>query len=224
MPENQPPNAEGPNSIKAVGPENSSATIKTTLISVIGPVLVALVTTVGAIIVGSPSIRLNSEKIDNLKKPSLPVGTVVASILDPVEFAKAAGDPDNFDLVKSKWKLADGSSVPGTDYAKLRGIKPLPNLCGVFLRGKKNNSAQIEMKDVEEIDLGFYRGDKVGPHTHSIMVNNTGANVIYNLDPGIDYTIGHHTFGPDRLVAGWNDGPETLPKNVTVNYYIRINN
>jgi hypothetical protein len=36
-------------------------------------------------------------------------------------------------------------------------------------------------------------------------------------------STGHHKDGTDGLVKGWT-GSETTPKNVTVNYYIRINN
>ena len=56
-------------------------------------------------------------KANTLTNQSVPVGTIVASILTREQFAKAAGDPSNFDLRTSKWGFADGGSVDGTDYA-----------------------------------------------------------------------------------------------------------
>jgi hypothetical protein len=201
---------------------------------VIGSVVVALVTTLGTIYVNSTGIKANTNKLDALKtkiealdakadalkKTNLPIGTVVASLLAQAEFAKESGDPDNFDVTKSKWTLADGKAVSGTGWAALRDNAPVPDLRGVFLRGKKNSSKREEMKNVGDFALGEYQADKVGPHQHAIMVSNS------NGTPGavgILYSTAPDTYGPDRLVAAWNDGPETLPKNVTVNYYIKIN-
>src|ERR1019366_6827966 len=206
---------------KSAVPPKPDTSVKTTLITVIGSVVVALVTTLGTIYVNSTGIKANTNKLDALKtkiealdakadalkKTNLPIGTVVASLLAQAEFAKESGDPDNFDVTKSKWTLADGKAVSGTGWAALRDNAPVPDLRGVFLRGKKNSSKREEM-------------NKVGPHQHAIMVSNS------NGTPGavgILYSTAPDTYGPDRLVAAWNDGPETLPKNVTVNYYIKIN-
>lgn len=101
--------------------------VKTTLITVIGSVAVALITTLGTIATNRNGIAENQQKIqdltqkaDALGKPAVPVGTVVASLLTEVEFAKEVKDPDNFDLAKSKWTLADGKTVSGTKWASLR--------------------------------------------------------------------------------------------------------
>lgn len=203
----------------------ASVSVKTTLISVIGSVLVAALTTYGTIASNSKGIQKNADKLEalnakatSLEKPGLPVGTVIASLLTPAEFANAVGDPDTFDLSRSKWTLADGKTASGTAWAKLRGDEPVPNLCGVFLRGKNNGKRE----NVREMDLGKYDPDIVGPHQHTIMVNNDTANAVRDQGPGIVYQTGHHTDGPDRLVAAWS-GAETQPKNVTVNFYIKIN-
>jgi hypothetical protein len=106
--------------------------------------------------------------------------------------------------------------VSGTHYAELRGNASLPNLCGVFLRGKNNGSRN----DVPEIDLGKYQPDTVGPHQHKILIRNPisplkdGVGIVYSTEP--------HDSAFDRLVAP-SEGPETQPKSVTVNFYVKIN-
>jgi len=198
----------------------ASNTVKTTLITVVGSIVVAMVTTLGTIYINTTGIRANTAALDTLnaktdavKKLGVPVGTIVASSLTPREFAKASGDPDNLEVTKSRWTLADGKSVAGTTYATIRGEIPIPNLCGVFLRGKANKRAGID-----EIALDEYRPDTVGYHQHSAQVANPGVIA----GGGIVYGGSTRTEGTTALIAAW-PGPETVPKNVTVNYYIKIN-
>ena len=70
-----------------------------------------------------------------LQQDFAPVGTIVASFLNDSEFAKAVGENvgDGFD--KRKWILADGSTVRDTEFARMTGNKPVPDLRGMFLRG-----------------------------------------------------------------------------------------
>jgi hypothetical protein len=124
------------------------------------------------------------------------------------------GDPEDFDLGKSKWTLADGKAVAGTKWASLRANAPIPNLCRMFLRGKANGKRD----GVPEVDLGIYQEDMVGPHQHDSRVQNGGPT----KDVGIQFGGNTATVGPDKLVEKWNT-LETRPKNVTVNYFIRIN-
>lgn len=207
-------------------PDNS---VKTTLITVAGSILVALLTTVGTIATNSGGIKANTEKLDTmskeigvleakadaLKKQDVPVGTVIASLLNQTEFAQATGDPDDFDVTKSKWTLADGKTVHGTAWAKLRSDGPVPNLCGVFLRGKNNGKRE----GLEEVSLGDYRPDTVGPHSHELKLSNPqlpGGGLLW------DGGRNHSEEPPSGLVLS-SKGVETQPKNITVNFYIRIN-
>jgi hypothetical protein len=204
-----------------------NTTVKTALITVIGSIVVALLTTVGTIWSNTGGIRENKAKLDALNVQAsafrLPIGTVVASLLKPPEFAKEVGDPDTFDVTKSKWTLADGKSVSGTRWAALRANASIPNLCGVFLRGMNNKTRT----DVKEVELGDFTPDTVGPHTHNVRYldpnapeTRVGASILW--DGGKRFTVGPN----DAFVQGvvTNEAlPETSPKNVTVNYFIKIN-
>jgi hypothetical protein len=226
MPDSPAPNPEAP--AKAEG----SSTVRTTLITVIGSVVVALITTMGTIWSHGSEIQANAQKIDALKsqadaltKRELPVGTVVASLLTPVEFAKEVGDPASFDVKTSKWTLANGKSVSGTRWAELRADAPVPNLCGMFLRGKNHGKDP----NLAEIDLGQPQADSVGQHKHIQRVFDPSApDLKERVGGGILWNGGYRfTDKVDIYVQGiaTDDArPETRPKNVTVNYFIRINN
>ncbi len=177
--------------------------------------------------VNTGGIRETKDKLDALNVQAnafkLPVGTVIASLLKPSEFAKAVGDPDTFDVTKSRWTLADGKSVSGTRWAALRANASVPNLCGVFLRGKNNS----KRPDVKELELGDFASDTVGPHKHYVRYYDpnapeaqVGASILW--DGGKRFTVRPN----DDFVQGVPTSealPETSPKNITVNYFIKIN-
>jgi hypothetical protein len=210
----------------------AGTTVKTTLIAVIGSIVVAIITTLGTIWTSSTQLHKNSVEIlenkDKLKGIKidaaafkLPVGTVVASLLDPAEFAKEVGDPETFDIKASKWTLADGKSVSGTRWATLRGNAPVPNLCGVFLRGKNNG----KRTDVKEIELGQFTPDTVGPHDHNVRFYDPtgtahGASILW--DGGKGFKVEKNSDFVQGVVTS-DSLPETSPKNITVNYFLRIN-
>jgi len=153
--------------------QSSSTALKTTAIAVIGSIVVAALTTYGTIHASSGGIQENATRLDSLNKKAdqltkkeLPVGTVVASLLDSKEFPSEVGDPATYDVKASKWTLADGKSVSGTRWAELRGDAPVPNLCGMFLRGKSNG----KRSGVEEIELGKEQSDSVDQHQHNVRV------------------------------------------------------
>lgn len=204
----------------------SSENVRTTLITVVGTIVVALVTTVGTLY---SNILGSRDKIGKIQADvgafKLPVGSVVGSLLTPVEFAAQVGDPDNFDVTKSRWTLADGKSVSGTGWAKLRANAPVPNLCGVFLRGKNNGVRNDKDHPVPELELGQYDPDLVGPHDHNILVQHSGSpggGMLWDGGKG-------GKLGVDPLVEGVyydanaRDPHETRPKNVTVNFFVKIN-
>ena len=141
--------------------KKSSGNAKTTLITVIGSVLVAGITTWGTIHANGTKIGENSQKLDQLQQkaddlssPGTPGGTIIASVLTREQFARAAGDPPDFDLKTSKWGLADGGSVDGTGYASAASSSWLPNLEAGFPPGHND-------KRLEEVTLGNGRKIKV---------------------------------------------------------------
>lgn len=110
----------------------------------------------------------------------LPVGTVVASVLEPKIFLSEGRN--------ERWHLADRSSIPiGSAYEKLVSNATidskdrLPDLRGVFLRGI--NSGRSDSKQDPEGDkrvAGSYQSDQFRNHDHSYarmqgVTNGRGA-------------------------------------------------
>jgi hypothetical protein len=65
----------------------------------------------------------------------LPVGTIISSYLQLVQFAQAIGESEGSSSDRRTWILADGREVIGTRFAILTQGKPVPDLRGMFLRG-----------------------------------------------------------------------------------------
>lgn len=158
-----------------------------------------------------------------------PVGTVVPSLLTESQFQSELG---------THWVLADGRNVTGTRFASLFGSNTLPDMRGVFLRGKDNGAG----KDSERA-LGNYQTDAFQGHQHGQMFgSNAGHNIPENTTASTGGTyqssVGNasgyfsgnfngYQVITSNIYAGSNGTPrtdnETRPKNVTVNYFIKIN-
>ena len=202
--------------------------VKIAVIGVIGSVLVALITTLGTIASSSSRIKETSDQVNNLQEQTstlrlvtIPVGSIIPSSLNPVEFAREAGDPSTFDLNKSKWTLADGKSVSGTHYAELSGNAPVPDLRGVFLRGKNNGRADGH-GNPQELNLGDFQDDQFQDHVHEINRGGNTANgtEVYAFPANTNSGIARE---PTNYITQGKHGDETRPRNITVNYYVRIN-
>lgn len=162
----------------------------------------------------------------------LPVGTVIASMVEPKEFAKISGDPPGFNPEKSKWYPADGRDAPGSKWAEVKGVR-VPDLRGVFLRGLdytdidrilESNSPQRD-PDANRTpgSLQLHQFQSHG-HMHPTELKSEkwygdGAKL-----RGITET----PFGPLEPVALTHGvkvqhGPETRPTNIAVFYYVKIN-
>jgi hypothetical protein len=137
------------------------------------------------------------------------MGCIEQSTLTEAQFQHANG---------SNWVLCDGRTIVGTKLAQLTGISNAPDLRGEFLRGKNFG----HFPDIEEADLGVPEADTVGPHKHNILVvdmssPNTGGGILW--DGGKRFVL-----GVNPLVQGVSPAaPETRPRNVTVNFYLKIN-
>jgi hypothetical protein len=151
----------------------------------------------------------------------IPVGSIVASMLTESQFAQEVGDPPNFNLGTSKWTLADGKPVPGTRYAALRQNEPVPDLRGIFLRGK-NHGRNDGKGNSQEANLGDFQDDQFEDHVHEI--NRGGTEGSHDGEYALP---AYHNTGvprePTNYIVSGKHGNETRPRNVTVNYYIRIN-
>jgi hypothetical protein len=167
-----------------------------------------------------------------IKRDFAPVGTVVASILDPVSFAEIIGEREGDLYTKRKWILADGREVVGTDYARATKGKPVPNLQGMFLRGIDLKNKR-EPGDVQHFSTALPTKDFTGTtsangnHAHSGSMapgpgdryNAGGSNYLVPF-PSNTGVAGDHTH--QVTITGGGDA-ETRPENVAVYYYIKIN-
>ena len=165
-----------------------------------------------------------------------PVGTVIASLLSESEFQGLFG---------KSWALADGRAVEGSGYEKLTGNKNVPDLRGVFLRGKNHDRASDSGNPDGDLTVGTFQGDALQEHTHSYNlgmgkkgredlsgsfgVGDSGASTTtrgrakerVHLAIPIKREALARTLGVDRD-KGIRIGSESRPRNVTVNFFVRI--
>lgn len=151
------------------------------------------------------------------------MGEIVSSILTREKFLEAYGD---------KWMLADGSEAPrNSQYRKyidkyLPHMKGrLPNLCGTFLRGFNNG----QKFNPEDKLLGEFQYDSFALHGHGIqwISRNEGKSIgngkYNNVYPWLPNGYSDRPDNATSKGASEVGGAETRPKNVTVNYFIKIN-
>lgn len=135
----------------------------------------------------------------------LPVGTVIHSMLTTAQFASEYGD---------NWVLADGRSATGTRYAAVTGLSTIPDMRGVFLRGKG-----ATYNPDGDLALGTYSTDKYLSHAHTVTMwsgagGSSGGYTQYSSN--FDTSLSNQPTN----AAGNN---ETAPRSITVNIFIRIN-
>ena len=186
----------------------------------------------------SALLKIEEAKKNNLDQ--LPVGTVIASILEPKIFLSNGRN--------KKWHLADDSAVPlDSTYgsivkdAAIQKKERLPDLRGVFLRGM-NSGRSDGSQDPEGAArvAGSLQGsatalptneftattNMAGEHTH-----NFNKPYPYNADSGshprakADAAGTTSPAGNHEHTVTVNSGGdiETRPNNVAVFYYIKIN-
>jgi hypothetical protein len=153
------------------------------------------------------------------------IGDVVHSILDEATFQALRG---------ANWVLMDGSDITGSALADIIGTT-LPDARGQFLRGKNNGRADGQEDPAGERALGDQQTDNMQGHNHDYFAS-TGTSTIGGQHIGTvsGSTRGAHATGspPGGDILGPTDdtlgngvprkGPETRPKNLAVNIYIRI--
>ena len=169
---------------------------------------------------------------------NLPVGSVVYSILDENTFQAQMGGVE-------RWVLADGRSLAGqhTQYENLLHDDEIPNLLGVFIRGKNNGRADGNQNPDGEILLGSVTAHRFGRHGHT---GSTGTDAPDHSHGFGGYNFNAH-YGNDNAAQNLNTpvngfsrqtdgasgrhthaipaegGPDTAPTNVTLNPFIRVN-
>lgn len=136
------------------------------------------------------------------------VGEIVASMLSEEEFKKLKYSDD--------WVLADGRKI-GTNnkFYQITGKSKVPDLRGVFLRGKNHKRDTNRGNPEGDLSLGEYRDDVFKRHDHGGIYGGEGDKY------GMLDKYRYHASGYKKIEA--EGGIETRPRNVTVNYFIKIN-
>ena len=161
---------------------------------------------------------------------AMPVGSIVASVLDYPRFCKVNEQSEILNLKKSKWAPCDGRSVGGSDYASYE--VNVPDLRGVFLRGLNDFGVKgvEKVSDLQKDPDGDSRPandlqpDKLRDHTHGYT--RFVDNKIKDMSDDKDKRWCSYGNNDDVATTGVKDGlggKETRPTNKTVYYYIRIN-
>jgi hypothetical protein len=151
---------------------------------------------------------------------SAAIGSVQASLLTEAEFQSIFG---------TGWVLARGQSVSGSKYASITGVTTVPDMRGMFLRGKNNGRSDGNQDSGGERNLrnGNIQQDQMQGHIH-------GTNIYDDNVGGTGRSFGQMQFDNRNEIStsfprndGTNGTPrtgtETRPRNITVNYFIRIN-
>lgn len=206
----------------------NQSTIATAGIAAVASILVAIITTCGTIHASDNKLAKNQQAIANLSAQAeaiqaasaAPIGTVLASMLQPPAFATAVGDPPNFEIGHSKWTLADDKGrIPGTKWAEYTQNAPVPDLRGMFIRGI-NQGRSDGKQDPDNRNPGDYQVDQFQTHIHdALYANHAGTTPSHKYEGASDQNPAGKTAGP----ATGRYGSETRPKNVAVFFYLRIN-
>lgn len=136
------------------------------------------------------------------------VGEIVSSMLSEAVFLKLYGND---------WRLANGDATPdGTAYYQVS--KTLPDLRGVFLRGK-NHDRKLSGNPDGDTPVGTLQYDMLKNHTHTIPFSTKPGNLeraFTRLNQEAEPGVAESGLSP-------TGGTETRPINVTINYFIKIN-
>jgi len=136
-----------------------------------------------------------------------PVGTIIQSMLTEAQLTTSYG---------SGWILADGRNVAGSTYTAITGFTNVPDLRGVYLRGKNNGVTGTQANPDGDLALGTYQDDAFESHTHQYTTNSS-----QRLAGGASF--GDYMTGPTTATSVATGGNETRPKSITINHFIKIN-
>ena len=127
----------------------------------------------------------------------------------------------------SEWVLADGRDVTGSQYHTITGITTIPDTRGQFLRGKNNGRSDGKQNPDGDVVLGTQQDDTFKEHSHSVVYNSGGT--VFQDGTKVFSNGGNTWANPTGLSSSTTNmidntgGNETRPKNVTINYFIKIN-
>ena len=118
----------------------------------------------------------------------------------------------------------DGQDVSGSEFELKTSMSNAPDARGKFLR-MSNNGHSTDDTNPDNSALGSYQEESFKSHAHEIGVNGTDT---YSMAVnGATQRLAH--FKNDQYGSGSAKkthsvgGNETRPKNITVNFYLKIN-
>lgn len=157
-------------------------------------------------------------RIDAIEDDNAKVGDVVMSMLDEATFQTQRS---------AKWVLMDGRAVTGSDYEAVTGNTNIPDGRGRFPRMKDNGAGVAPTEEA----LGALQSDSFashnhggGSHTHNYFRPNANRAGNPSGTRRVEETGGTSaTTGPSTTVVQTQGGAETRPVNVTLNFFIKIN-
>jgi hypothetical protein len=201
-------------------------TVKTALIGGLVSVVVAIITAIAQTksTLADERPKIVEEARIGLSITGVPIGTVVASMLAPRDFARLVGDNTNFDTRTAQWVPADGRPVSGSKYASA-ATSTAPDLRGVFVRGlnysepdRDRSRQEPQWADTDpERRPGSLQSDSLQQHAvvfpgrHQVLTGNTG---FWTLSPQVYNGAASVPVTGDR---------ETRPRNIALFHYVKIN-
>lgn len=153
-----------------------------------------------------------------------PIGAVSQAMLSEAQFQALNGP---------SWVLADGRDVTGSVYATVTGQTVIPDMRGVFLRGKNNGRVDGNQDPDGERGLGTIQNEEHKSHFHIQGLgtyNTSSGQTRYGMSTGLSGAVNadnEGSFAANQTTQGVNTstigGNETRPRNVTINYFVKIN-
>lgn len=166
----------------------------------------------------------------------LPVGSIVHSMLTEAQFQAET---------REDWILADGGSVSGSRYTAITGNSNVPDLRGIYLRGKNNGRSDGNEDPTGDQALGTFEADQNQVHSHGVTDpthahsiiregGSSGSQETFDIStktPGNPHSysstnaqsnswLGFSSTGITIDNQGSNDA---RPNSVVVNIFIKIN-
>lgn len=189
--------------------------------------------------VSESSLNAIGATVNGLLSVVLPVGCVIESMLTEAQFQTEIGNT----TAPFLWVLADGRNVLGSTYNIVTGNTTIPDLRGLFTRGKNNGRSDGNQNPDGDLALGALQANQFGTHNHSFSdpghahtttYSGTGLvpklrSAAYGSGSAVSATdaTGSNAIVTDVSSTGIgfvaNGGNETRPTCVTVNVFIRIN-
>lgn len=160
----------------------------------------------------SKSVAAGGAQVDGF------IGDIITSILTEAQFQAQRNNG---------WVLMDGRNVGGSKYATTTGNNVIPDARGMFLRGKNNGRADGKQNPDGDVAVGTYQADMYTSHTHIQNAHAhpyTAAGAAGGWGSGLEAERPYASNTGATTATNQNSGGnETRSKNITVNYFIKIN-